>query len=311
MQVIVLGKIDYAIEQQYGTAVLSNTELNDVAGWVMKAISPDLEMRKGGAETYRRVRARRNGEASEALMTSLPNELDAVTELQVGVYHHRIIMVFDLNVPKPSLNRIRSLRQHVSIYARRIFNEIILLSDGIGQIANIVAYPLVLVPNGQRLIRAEDAQLVQEEFHQIFSTTTTTFTLRVRETNHLWNFRKHIFRVSVPSTVVYLAGKSISNDLLDSITDAVYYGALYSQATLAHELPIDVALAAEAGGSGAVPHMTLGTNDHLVRVVDMLQERVVNSERSEFETRVLVGTLVAGAIAVLLSTGSILSQLLG
>jgi hypothetical protein len=294
--IVVLGRILYKLDDESGIAVVSNDTIDKVALWVRSSVSDDLDLTTRSSDTYRRCRAVASGDGREILTRMLPPELSAVTEFQFGVYHHRIVLLFSLAASNVSLGRIRQLRQYVTQYSREIFDATVKLSSGEGAIRQIVAYPLVFVRGGNRVLRKEDRLLRREGYSHLYSTTTTTFSVRVRTSRIPGDPRRHCLRVSVPGMIVYQSGR-ISKSLVNSITDAVYFGALFAG---------DYATAARfdednsPDGAGEVPsEMTLGTGERLRDVVAMLKDRVVSERRQEFEsTLTVVSILVAVVVAI-------------
>jgi hypothetical protein len=289
------------LDDASGTAIVTNNTIDSVALWMRSAVSNDLDMTTHSSDTYRRCRALRNGEGSEVLARILPPELTAVKELQFGVYHHRIVLVFSIESGDVSLGSIRTLRQHATDYARGIFDSVVERSSGEGAIRHIVAYPLVLVPKGNRLLRKEDKLLKSEGYSHLYSTTTTTFCLRVRASRIPGDLRRHCLRVSVPGIIVYQAGRSISKPLVNSIVDAVYYGALYARAegSLIRGKKEEGVIAETERGGAATSEMTLGTNELLREVVAMLKERVAGELRYNFESALtVIGLVIAILIAI-------------
>jgi hypothetical protein len=299
---VVLGKISYLLDDAAGTAVITNDTIDQVALWVRSAISNELDLIAHNSETYRRSKAVSNGDGREILARILPAELGSVSELQFGVYHHRVMITLSFASATLSLGRIRVLRQHATEYARHVFDDVINLSNGEGAISHIVAYPVVFVPRGQRLLRDEDRLLKKEGFSHLYSTTTTTFCVTVRASRLPGDLRRHCLRVSVPGIIVYEAGRSISKVLVNAIVDAVYYGALYSRAeplrTESDESAIEQST--ERGGA-ATREMTLGSNELLLRVVTMLKERVTTERRYEFESALMILGVVITLLAATFS----------
>lgn len=260
------------------------------------AVSDDLDLTTHDSETYRRCRVARDGDGSEVLARILPAGLRSVKELQFGVYHHRVMMVFSFDAEDLSLGRIRQMRQYTTDYARSVFDELIRLSSSEGKIRHIVAYPLVIVPKGSRLLRKEDRALRREGFSHLYSTTTTTFCVRVRSSRIPGDLRRHTLRVSVPGTIVYQAGR-ISKPLVNSILDAVYFGALYARAD--EEDPSRGDLPEGEGDAAATSEMTLGTHNRTREVVAMLKDRVATERRYEFEDALTtISILLALAVAL-------------
>ena len=279
MRIVILGKISYNLDDAVGTAVIANATIDNVALWVRQAISEDLELITEGSGTYRRARTVRDRGGPDILDRALPSELRVVRELQVGVYHHRVILVLEVNVDELSLGRIRQLRQHATQYARSVFDSVVSLSSGEGGIRSIVAFPVLFVPNGVGLLQKEDDILKSQGYSHLYSTTTTTFGIQVRATRIPGDTRRHFIRISVPGIIVYQAGPSISPALVNAIVDAVYYGALYSRAEASTRPPAQSKAKEPAEvterGQAAAREMTLGTNDYLLEVVAMLRERVL------------------------------------
>lgn len=302
LQIVVLGKIAYALDDARGTAVVTNSTIDSVASLVRDAISVDLELTAHSSDTYRRGQALRDGDGREILETALPSELKAVKRLQVGVYHHRVVLIFDIDADSMSLGRIRQMRKYATDYCRRVFDDVAEASAGEGTIKTIVAFPVLLVPSGTRLLREEDSMLVKEGYSHLYSTTTTTFGIEVRASRIPGDWRKHFIRVSVPGIIIYQAGSRLTKSLLNAIVDAVYYGALYSRAEII-AVPSPNGRDAEPTerGEAATPEMTLGTNDYLREVVDMLRDRVATERRYEFEMTVMVLSLVATGIAAIVA----------
>ena len=279
-----------------GIAVVSNDTIDKVALWVRSSVSDDLDLTTRSSDTYRRCRAVATGDGREILLRMLPPELSAVREFQFGVYHHRLVMVFSLTANNISLGRIRQLRQYVTQYSRSVFDSTVKLSSGEGAIKQIVAYPLVFVPGGNRVLKEEDRLLRREGYSHLYSTTTTTFSVRVRASRIPGDLRQHCLRVSVPGMIVYQAGR-ISKPLVNSIVDAVYFGALFAG-------PYDTASQFDqtvtVTGDRAIPsEMTLGTGERLRDVVAMLKDRVASERRQEFESMLtVVSILLALAVAI-------------
>ena len=295
--IVVLGRILYRLDDASGIAVVSNDTIDKVALWVRSSVSDDLDLTTRSSDTYRRCRATANGDGREILARMLPPELSSVTEFQFGVYHHRIVMVFRLNASKPSLGRIRQLRQFVTQYSRGVFDSTVKLSSGEGTIKQIVAYPLVFVPGGNRVLKNEDRLLRREGYSHLYSTTTTTFSVRVRTSRIPGDLRRHCLRVSVPGMIVYQAGR-ISKPLVNSIVDAVYFGALFAGS---YDTPGQGDRTGEARGEDRpIPsEMTLGTGERLRDVVGMLKDRVASERRHEFESMLtVVSVLIALAVAI-------------
>ena len=146
---------------------------------------------------------------------------------EIGFYHHRVIVNLALDL-EDSFYALREIREGLKQFADKIIcccvkKEIdkLIQCEEVreeGEIKFFYTYPLIIVENGAR--KCETIP---------FSEQTNALCFEIVEPCwHKLFGRKHIMRISVPSTILYTQGEA-GNNLLRDIINAIYLRCLYEK----------------------------------------------------------------------------------
>ncbi|MGH7598627.1 MAG: hypothetical protein ACREOI_19915 [bacterium] len=304
IQLYVLGLLHFENDTQE-TVILSRKQLAAIGMMFVSVIFSHSKPEAGDDDTYFKFKLS-NEENHLAFKNFIGNSLAGVVrEIQCGYYHHRIIfrLTFHENT---RLHVIRNARAEVyDLIREKCFNRFtdcyVLSGDDFSaatafplKIRYIYSYSLILIPNGKSVIRQEYRHIKNLDYDTIFTTRNTTFGLYLPERRSIFRQRKHHVRVSVPSTVIYLDGKSLHPDLFDNFVDAIYYGGLYQKVKADNRIP----------GQIFKPTDTW-TMDLLLDVINIINDSVGTSELNDISVQInrvaLIAAIAATVISVLIS----------
>jgi len=147
--------------------------------------------------------------------------------VELGYYHHRAIVNFSLDL-KDDFYTLREVRKELKKLADDIINLFVkerikkLVRSGKvrkrGKIEFFYTYPLIIVE-----------KCMGEDETTPFSEQTTTLCFEIFEPSW-WGFsaKRHVIRISVPSTILYHQ-KEIDESLLRDVINGIYHHFLYER----------------------------------------------------------------------------------
>ncbi|HEX3071871.1 MAG TPA: hypothetical protein VHX14_25130 [Thermoanaerobaculia bacterium] len=302
-QLYILGLL-YFDDDTEKTVVLSRNELAAIGWMFVSSVFGDSRPDVGDDDTYFKFRlsAHENPFAFRAFLGEQLSQV--VDEVQFGYYHHRAIFRFTF-AQATKLHVIRNARHEAYQVTRTKcfdrFTEQHLPINAIDQerdqtsklIRYIYSYCLMRIPRGKTAVNAERANIRIQDYDHIYTSRSTTFGLTLTEYTSILSPLRHFVRISVPSTIVYVDGKTIRPDLFDNIVDAIYYGGLYEKVKFDRRKALE-------HGSSFVPCDTW-TNDMLLKCLDILSSFVSSKEVTEISVHLKRLSLLVALFAVFLS----------
>jgi hypothetical protein len=292
----VLGLI-YLTGDTQSTPVLDRQQLTATALMFANTIFHDLVGEPGADETYYKFRLSPNENVVAYNLFVGEDMADLIDEVQFGYYHHRAIFRFRFR-GGTSLPALRDARARASRVVReRCFEAVtgkVIPPAGAGlQIEYIYSYSLLVVPKGTEVLASERAAVGKDGYDEIYTVRSTTFGVHLPDQRSIIMAKRHYVRISVPGTVIYVDGNTISSTLLGNIVDAIYYGGLYQKAkednapsVLAHR----------------EPHPSANwTNDLLLSVFAILVDSVRTNERGDHSVQIARFSLAIGVVVLAIS----------
>jgi hypothetical protein len=161
--------------------------------------------------------------------SSICQDKPIIVQVNLGYYHHRIILSISAEFTKNSFENLREMRDIFHKFFRdNIVNGLLSLRiarcEGTGPECTIVfiySYPFFVVENGDEFM---------EHGHNyadtIYSDATTAFLFKIPESSIIP--KNHFVRVSIPFTLLYSSG-DVEKDLFWNIINAIYFGGLYKK----------------------------------------------------------------------------------
>jgi hypothetical protein len=213
-----------------------------IAGRFADTIGAGIKPEAG--QTYFKLKLTEEGNPI-AFKKFLGSPLDGmVRQLQFGYDHHRAIfrLSFDRGM-ELTLDAIRDTRAEAHRLVReKCFDKFTgktISLEGCKplQINYVYSYALIVVPGGYQALEEERESVKSDGYDTVYTTPTSAFGLDVPDRaqtgsmvrSAMYQPKCHYVRISVPSTIVYVSGMSISPELLDRIVDAIYYGGLWEK----------------------------------------------------------------------------------
>jgi hypothetical protein len=238
VDLLVLGLVRWA-RPDGSAASLTRSEIDEIGHAIALALDVEMLTDHDLDDTYYRMqivpgrngRGERNCRAFEKLVPETFRE--HVQSVQVGFYHNRLIVRYQVRRGRPSLHTLRVLRQELAqIVVDVVFRPLVdVFGDGHAQLRLLTVRhtALQLVPCGTRVLRKEVRKLRKGGYSRAYSMATTTFGVHISGSRLAPIAPRHYVRLSMSGATVYLAGRRWPDDLLIALIDAMYYGGLYGE----------------------------------------------------------------------------------
>lgn len=238
VDLLVLGLVRWA-RPDGSAASLTRSEIEAIGHAIASTLDAEMLTDYDIDDTYYRMRIvpGRDGRAEHncrAFDKLVPEPFrEQVQSVQVGFYHNRLIVRYQVRRRRPSLHTLRVLRQDLTQHAAdvilRPLAESFSASHEQLRLLAVRHTTLQLVPRGTRMLRKEVRQLRKRGYSRAYSVATTTFGVHISGPRIAPVAPRHYVRLSMAGATVYLSGRSWPDDLLIALIDAMYYGGLYGE----------------------------------------------------------------------------------
>jgi len=306
----VFGLLCFAGDEEE-SRILSRTQMATI-GWEFSAlILGDAKPDQGDDSTFFKLKLSHIDNPiafREFLDTSLDKVVD---DIQFGYYHNRAIFRFTFN-PETKFHVIRSARGKIARLVREKcfdhFNGKIISeqpsepvrTNNSLQLLHIYSHTLIVIPHGIKVLNEEIASVKNMKYDPVFTIKSTSYGFHLLGSSSnkfpapigIFPPKKHYVRISPPSTIVYLDGLDLDENLFTYILDAICYGGLYPK------YKVDLERAKVNGKY--LPH-NLWSNDLMLNVFRLLTDSVGAHGFNDTSLLITQTGLIIGVLAILIS----------